>query len=144
MKKIDWQCKMCGNCCITEEAELMEEEIKTIRNSTDRDDFWIRDGTARTGYKIKHENGKCVFLNEKRKCSIYSIRPVICRTYPFVLEETEINGRSVMLVIPRITGTEDNKITCNGFKWGKMNKKVALKAAKRFISGIKQIEKHDS
>jgi Fe-S-cluster containining protein len=31
------------------------------------------------------ENGKCVFL-EKNRCTIYSLRPLICRFYPFELK----------------------------------------------------------
>ncbi len=29
------------------------------------------------------EEGRCIFLNKKGKCDIYSIRPNICRIYPF-------------------------------------------------------------
>jgi Fe-S-cluster containining protein len=32
--------------------------------------------------KIK-DNEHCIFLNDKRRCEIYSIRPNICRIYPF-------------------------------------------------------------
>jgi Fe-S-cluster containining protein len=32
--------------------------------------------------KIK-ENEHCIFLNDKRRCAIYNIRPHICRIYPF-------------------------------------------------------------
>jgi Fe-S-cluster containining protein len=32
--------------------------------------------------KIK-ENEHCIFLNDKRRCEIYDIRPNICRIYPF-------------------------------------------------------------
>jgi len=32
--------------------------------------------------------GKCVFLEEKT-CTIYEVRPLICRFYPFQLETTD-------------------------------------------------------
>ncbi len=30
----------------------------------------------------QQKNGDCVFLNEKRRCSVYSNRPEICRAFP--------------------------------------------------------------
>lgn len=36
-------------------------------------------------------NGKCVFLT-KNRCTIYPIRPLICRFYPFELK-TAANGK---------------------------------------------------
>ena len=37
-------------------------------------------------YEMKKEkDGKCVFLKENR-CSIYTLRPLICRFYPFDLK----------------------------------------------------------
>ena len=33
--------------------------------------------------RLKTKNKKCIFLNSKGKCDIYSIRPNICRIYPF-------------------------------------------------------------
>ncbi len=41
-----------------------------------------QNGPAFVGLK-KKDNGKCIFLNSKNKCSIYSARPSICRTFPF-------------------------------------------------------------
>ena len=34
---------------------------------------------------VKTKDGKCIFLNED-SCSIYEIRPLICRFYPFELK----------------------------------------------------------
>jgi Fe-S-cluster containining protein len=31
----------------------------------------------------KKADGNCIFLDEKRRCSIYSVRPNICRIFPF-------------------------------------------------------------
>lgn len=36
-------------------------------------------------YMMKKEGGRCIFLRDDL-CSIYDIRPIICRFYPFRLE----------------------------------------------------------
>jgi len=42
-------------------------------------------------YRMKKNNeGRCVFLKDN-SCSIYPIRPLICRFYPFQLKNTGIN-----------------------------------------------------
>jgi Fe-S-cluster containining protein len=42
-------------------------------------------------YQIrKTEDGKCVFLKDN-SCSIYKIRPLICRFYPFQLKNLRTN-----------------------------------------------------
>jgi Fe-S-cluster containining protein len=45
------------------------------------------EGKAPYSYEMKKtaEDGKCVFL-EKNHCAIYSMRPLICRFYPFELK----------------------------------------------------------
>ena len=34
--------------------------------------------------KKKDDQKSCIFLNEKQECEIYSIRPLACRTFPFL------------------------------------------------------------
>jgi Fe-S-cluster containining protein len=41
----------------------------------------------------KPEDGKCFFL-ENNRCTIYEIRPLICRFYPFQLENLRNNRYS--------------------------------------------------
>ncbi len=42
-------------------------------------------------YLMRKEDGRCVFLRDNL-CSIYELRPVICRFYPFKLERTSGRG----------------------------------------------------
>lgn len=39
----------------------------------------------------KNQTGKCVFLNED-SCTVYALRPLVCRFYPFKLEPGERGG----------------------------------------------------
>jgi len=36
-------------------------------------------------YQLKAREGACLFLNKQGQCSIYSIRPILCRLYPLQL-----------------------------------------------------------
>ena len=39
-------------------------------------------------YRLVNVNGNCIFLNpETNKCTIYSERPIGCRTYPLIYNE---------------------------------------------------------
>jgi len=47
-------------------------------------------------YRMKKtEKGKCVFLKDD-SCAIYSVRPLICRFYPFQLKSSENDKYSFM------------------------------------------------
>jgi Fe-S-cluster containining protein len=39
-------------------------------------------------YEMKKNNGKCVFFKDNT-CQIYTFRPLICRFYPFQLDNPE-------------------------------------------------------
>jgi hypothetical protein len=86
-------CTACGNCCTGEPGYvwLTREEIRRIARFLDRDDEWLEPGQLRrVGFKYsltEKPNGDCIFLvaqgNGKRTCSIYPVRPLQCRTWPF-------------------------------------------------------------
>ncbi|MHA1728047.1 MAG: YkgJ family cysteine cluster protein [Promethearchaeota archaeon] len=42
---------------------------------------------------LKREDSRCVFLNEDKKCAIYSFRPMICRTFPFTYDIVKENEK---------------------------------------------------
>jgi Fe-S-cluster containining protein len=50
------------------------------------------EGRAPYVYEMrKNQTGKCVFLNEDF-CSVYALRPLVCRFYPFELKPKERGG----------------------------------------------------
>lgn len=97
-KNIRFKCDTCAACCGDTKARtrlilLLEAEVdriaeKTLRN---RGEFAERVvGSEPYAYLMKKtENGKCIFLVDSL-CSIYQIRPLICRFYPFELKN--VNG----------------------------------------------------
>jgi Fe-S-cluster containining protein len=87
---LQFQCTQCGNCCTGGPGAVWvtEEEIRSIA------DFR---GLSIGEMKINHTrlvggqvtlrefaNGDCTFFDgQTRRCTIYSARPIQCRTWPF-------------------------------------------------------------
>jgi Fe-S-cluster containining protein len=91
---VHFECSKCGLCCgDTKEKPrrilLLETEVEEISNKTGlpKHEF-INQITGKTPYiyEMKKSNeGKCCFLKDNQ-CSIYGLRPLICRFYPFELK----------------------------------------------------------
>ena len=117
-KKIRFKCNKCGICCgdTPEKARhvlLLNEEASNIAFATGKpiSDFALEiEGKLPYCYEMKKtaENGKCVFLKRNR-CSIYSLRPLICRFYPFGLTLNE-NAQSVFYFTRECPGIEKGRL----------------------------------
>ncbi len=61
-------------------------------------------GKAPYAYEMhkRQDDGKCIFLLDNN-CSVYSIRPLICRFYPFELSTSE-EGKYVFSVTSECPG----------------------------------------
>lgn len=73
----DFECKQCGNCCSCI-LPLSNKEIERIKNYIHKNK--INPNTANNILQ-KEFVDKCPFLNEQNKCSIYEVRPEICRWF---------------------------------------------------------------
>ena len=89
---LKFTCTQCGNCCSGEPGYVWatREEIGKIAAFLGRTDGWLDpEHLRRVGlhYSLtEHPNGECIFLkreNGKSMCSIYPVRPLQCRTWPF-------------------------------------------------------------
>jgi Fe-S-cluster containining protein len=92
---VRFHCIKCGICCgdtkeKTRHILLLRIEAEQIATTTlqpiPKFAIKIKD-KAPYNYEMKKktENGKCVFL-ENNRCTIYPLRPLICRFYPFELK----------------------------------------------------------
>ena len=137
---VTWNCKQCGNCCIWTEAELYPCDIRKIKDKTGRDDFYIKDESSLTGYRIKHVNGKCIFLDENRKCGIYPIRPLMCKRFPFDEGRQRVDGR-IAISIGLKFYVADGMQLCNGIEEGELDDKVLLEALSTIVKIRKECKK---
>jgi Fe-S-cluster containining protein len=91
---VTFHCKKCGLCCgntqnKTRHVLLLESDATNIATQTNRK---ITEFTTHTPQKTPYiyemkknpKTGKCIF-NKNHKCTIYELRPLICRFYPFEL-----------------------------------------------------------
>jgi len=91
-KHVRFKCDRCALCCGDTEEKirqvlLLKAEAIQISEETSRSINEFAEAMERSDpfvYRMKKNEGKCVFLRVNL-CSIYDIRPVICRFYPFKL-----------------------------------------------------------
>ncbi len=78
-RKDKFKCIQCGNCCRFAIISLTDEDIDRIGSEGHKD---FVEKTRLGEKKLKRVNGRCVFSVDD-KCSIYEIRPKVCREFPF-------------------------------------------------------------
>jgi Fe-S-cluster containining protein len=91
--KIRFCCIFCGICCSDTISKnrhiiMLKHEAEQLSIELDKkiSDFAIECiGKEPYFFEMKKTDGKCVFLDENNKCSIYLVRPLICKCYPFEL-----------------------------------------------------------
>ncbi len=98
-----FECTQCGNCCRNHGeyhyVHLTQIELDQIPKflGISRRDFLKRYCTKEphSFVTLRMDTPACPFLNEKQQCSIYPVRPMQCRTWPFWehnLTEAQWNG----------------------------------------------------
>lgn len=87
---LKFQCSQCGNCCTGSPGAVWvnDAEIEQIAAYLDKPIGEIRlFHTRPVRGKIsltEFANGDCTFFDgQSRRCQIYPVRPVQCRTWPF-------------------------------------------------------------
>jgi hypothetical protein len=89
---LSFTCTQCGNCCGGDPGYVWatEEELARIAQFIGHENPRLdKRYLKRVGVRyslVEKENGDCIFLkreNGKAACSIYPVRPLQCRTWPF-------------------------------------------------------------
>jgi len=110
-KHIRFKCVRCALCCgDTKDKVRSILLLKTEADLISKRTFKVLDKFAEKveGFEpyiyqmTKTEDGKCVFLKDN-SCSIYEIRPLICRFYPFQLKKIR-NSRFAFTYTDECTG----------------------------------------
>jgi uncharacterized protein len=102
IQRIGFHCLQCGECCQGEDNSVVvfPLEIRRILTATDlewlevvgppNEGEWDKDGCFHTlEWRLKKEGGSCRFYQNSR-CSVYRARPLLCSTYPFYLDRSEL------------------------------------------------------
>lgn len=95
---------------------LLPAEAKQIREAVKipMKRFCQRTGSEPFALEMKkNSRGKCFFLKDNR-CEIYSLRPLVCRFYPFWLEKRE-DGNFSFKVTDECTGIGSGQILEEAF-----------------------------
>lgn len=99
-KNVRFICEKCALCCGDTKEKvryilLLNVEAERIAKKTSKNiwEFAEKVESAQPYVYLMRKNyeGKCVFLKDGL-CSIYRIRPLICKFYPFQLENAK-NGK---------------------------------------------------
>lgn len=86
-KGLRFACRQCGACCVGEPGTIYvaEAEIETIAASLNLSVYVFTEQYLypfKDSYSIKEDDqGRCLFFDQG--CTIYPIRPLQCRTFPF-------------------------------------------------------------
>ncbi len=87
---LNFTCTQCGNCCTGGPGYVWvtEAELRAIAEYRGVSYGEVRYQDARpVGNDIslrEHANGDCIYFDgQNRICTIYPVRPVQCRTWPF-------------------------------------------------------------
>ncbi len=114
---VRFRCIKCGTCCgdtqeKTRHILLLRAEAEQIAKTTMQPIFKFAvkiKGKAPYIYEMKkRENGKCVFL-ENAHCTVYPLRPLICRFYPFELKVSN-RGNPVFLYTEECPGINKGRL----------------------------------
>lgn len=87
---LKFRCTQCGNCCTGAPGAVWVDDNDLIRISEYLNKpigevrlFYARPLRGKVSLK-EYPNGDCVFFDsQSRGCTIYPVRPVQCKTWPF-------------------------------------------------------------
>ncbi len=122
---VHFRCTRCAICCGDTASRvrhilLLRAEAERIAEATSKpiEEFAVRtENGAPYVYEMKKtvDEGRCIFL-QKNFCTIYELRPLVCRFYPFEFRATE-NGKRTFLYTRECPGIgQGEKTTRRYFK----------------------------
>ena len=99
-RKLRFECTGCGGCCTGRGNARVEYYVAVTPGERRRIRQYLGISVAwfKRRYLMRFEDGeeslrwegdRCVFLDDEKRCRIYPVRPVQCRTYPFWPELVE-------------------------------------------------------
>jgi hypothetical protein len=104
-------CTRCANCCKTMDIKLDDEDIERIAGHLNMPiaefiEMHLEAKEEDGPYKTRQK--PCPFLGDDDRCTIYNVRPTVCREYP----HTDKEGFTF-----RTMGVANNALTCPAVFW---------------------------
>ena len=104
-------CTRCANCCKTMDITFSNGDIERIAGHLNlkADEFietYLEPDKEDGPYQIRQK--PCPFLGEDNRCTIYDVRPAVCREYP----HTDKEGFTF-----RTRGIANNALVCPAVFW---------------------------
>ncbi len=84
-----FQCQQCGECCTgfggTYVTQRDIENIATYIN-VDTDEFISKfcDSSGKRYVLTQGKEGKCIFFDTEKQCTIHPVKPYMCKAWPFI------------------------------------------------------------
>jgi Fe-S-cluster containining protein len=111
-RSLRFKCKKCATfCCKLGGPFLTKEDVEKIESVGHKTNEFVEDSKRKYGNHFlmtsamkNRKDGSCIFLrtDEKRnayECSIYEIRPVLCRLFPFTIKRIDF-GSFLLKILP--------------------------------------------
>ena len=104
-------CTRCDNCCKTMDIRFDDDDIERIAEHLNMpvDEFvetYLEADDEDSLYKARQK--PCPFLGNDDRCTIYDVRPTVCREYP----HTDKEG-----LVFRTMGVANNTLVCPAVFW---------------------------
>ncbi len=104
-------CTRCANCCKTSDVSVTAEDIARIAGHLGMtvEDFiatHLKTDEEKGAYTVRRK--PCSFLGEDDRCTIYDVRPTVCRQYP----HTDRTGFATRTMLHA-----QNALTCPAVFW---------------------------
>ncbi len=126
------ECLECGSCCLETEMLLSKKDIDRLKKKGFIAQYFSRQD--KEGYIVlKNRQGHCIFFDmEQKKCEVYEDRPVGCRLYPIIFDDTK--GIIADKICPANKNWTENRKKIKGKNVIKLLKKIDSEAKQRCSS----------
>ncbi|WP_022668199.1 YkgJ family cysteine cluster protein [Desulfospira joergensenii] len=85
-----FDCKLCGECCRGFGGTYVtdHDRVSIARFIQADPDNFINDYCDMAGSRpvlTQGEDGRCIFFDPEKQCTIHPVKPYMCRAWPFIL-----------------------------------------------------------
>jgi len=137
-----WKCAYtsCKGLCCRIDREITLKDIAKVAKATGmKKEQFVQvksDKKRNIPYILKKRRGKCVFLQNNFQCKLHSLnaKPVLCKTYPFLLNKVVYADEPIMMV----KYAQDCPGLGKGPRFGDESVKLLVENIKNYLEGLRE------